>query len=441
MRFPGNIGYYTSPVYHDPPTYRGVSMPSPQRVFLVAVQNEQPEAQEPASLERIHVMVTNPSEQLQFPDPLSVLCALPDLAAWSPKAFLRGLLPAQSRAVRGEIVRNQQGQLYERRGRHLLPLHNLVSGPTGEVIEFISPASGAERSPVWASVEGTEDVDLDEEPDIMPVPAPAKQKQTAWRKLFADPGQLRLVKFSDFRALLADQLSHPERLRESHRLPCYVQVFEVVRPQSMRDLLSRLAEYNVGQLQVLDDAMIGKLGLPGLHPYRLANAAQLERGWLMPGNLVCSLTIVRDPTTALDEEKISHREVQKPLPTEESARADSTGTTLSKAIPQRYLKPWEFQLSREEAEYDANSQIPAGGWLASFLGWLRIWRKKDEFRRWQSLITARNLDDQLWAVRPPAWSVKNPIVRSWAAKTLALAGYDVSTMMREWEIYWRRKGL
>ena len=62
-----------------------------------------------------------------------------------------------------------------------------------------------------------------------------------------------------------------------------------------------------------------------------------------------------------------------------------------------------------------------------------------EFVRWQVMLSGKDADAQLWAVRPPIGGFDHLKVREWAARTLALAGYDPVLMLTEWEIYWRRK--
>jgi hypothetical protein len=57
------------------------------------------------------------------------------------------------------------------------------------------------------------------------------------------------------------------------------------------------------------------------------------------------------------------------------------------------------------------------------------------------LLSGKSADEQLWAVRPPKGGVFHSAIRDWAYKTLETAGYDPRTMLLEWEIFWRRKGL
>jgi hypothetical protein len=67
--------------------------------------------------------------------------------------------------------------------------------------------------------------------------------------------------------------------------------------------------------------------------------------------------------------------------------------------------------------------------------------RRSDFERWTSLLANKNADERLWAIRPPKNSLNKAQIRGWACQALALAGYDTQTMLAEWEIYWRRKGL
>jgi hypothetical protein len=106
-----------------------------------------------------------------------------------------------------------------------------------------------------------------------------------------------------------------------------------------------------------------------------------------------------------------------------------------KMIPERWIKPWEFQISREEAMYDMQLKPSFRSTVAALFGNRRSWRK------WQALLAGKSLDEQLWAVRPPEGRLAQPSVREWARRTLAQAGYDENAMVAEWEIFWRRKGM
>jgi len=115
---------------------------------------------------------------------------------------------------------------------------------------------------------------------------------------------------------------------------------------------------------------------------------------------------------------------------------------LKTTIPEQWVKPWEFQISREEALYDMRADAAARSAPFAFIrdltdrfGNRRAWRK------WQALLAGKSLDEQLWDVRPPRGLISGAAVRDWARQTLEQAGYDPRVMLAEWEIFWRRKGL
>jgi hypothetical protein len=113
--------------------------------------------------------------------------------------------------------------------------------------------------------------------------------------------------------------------------------------------------------------------------------------------------------------------------------------TLRTTIPTGFLKPWEFTRSREEAEYEAN-RAAAQGVLARFVQAMRrALARRGEYRRWRLLLNGRTIDEQLWVVRPPKGGTTDPAVRCWATASLGSAGYDAGVMLREWDIFWRRK--
>ena len=126
--------------------------------------------------------------------------------------------------------------------------------------------------------------------------------------------------------------------------------------------------------------------------------------------------------------------------------ASSRNGGLKTAIPEQWIKPWEFQISREEALYDMREDASSRGGLLALIRGLTNWfghrtAWREAWRKWQALLAGKSLDEQLWAVRPPRGMIARPAVRDWALQTLGRAGYDTRVMLVEWEIYWRRKGL
>jgi len=436
MRSP-EFSYYNGPVYQDLPTYVEPSMQR-GRVFLVAVHGEQVQTSDRGSFDRVHVMVVDPNQMANLSHPLSVLRALPDIKAGiSPAIQPRGLLAVKSRPVLGEILCNQEGQLYEKRGNRLVPLRQLVSGPQGQVIEFLPPAA---RRLTWnGTSEDPECIEFDE--TSMDASAPTEQapqndfpvedsrrNDLAPRKVFPDPGQLRLLTYGEFSGSLAPQLKNPSRLRETHQLPCYLQVFEVRRPIALQGVATSLGK-DQHQLLRLTPLLAQKLGLSSLIP-ALKHVPPVARPILMTGEMACCLQVVRDPTAELESAA------------REQVVADQNAVAPArKSIPPAYLKPWEFKLSREEALYDMNSGQATRGWFRRLLAVFRERVRRSDFERWSSLLTNKAADEQLWAVRPPTHSLNKPQIRHWALQVLAAAGYDAQSMLTEWEIYWRRKGL
>jgi len=119
---------------------------------------------------------------------------------------------------------------------------------------------------------------------------------------------------------------------------------------------------------------------------------------------------------------------------------------LKTAIQEQWIKPWEFQISREEALYDMRAARFSRGGLLAFIRSLTRWfghrpAWREAGRKWQALLAGKSLDEQLWDVRPPRGMIARPAVRDWALQTLERAGYDPRVMLAEWEIFWRRKGL
>jgi hypothetical protein len=427
--------FYTAPVYHDLPR-QGSGSP-PGRVFLVAVQGEQQPRMD-ASFDRVHVMVISPNEMADFSHPLSVLCALPEMSARSVTASPEtSLVRFRPRAVRGEILRNHVGQFFERRGERLVALQNLVSSPSGDVVEF-APAraayatSSADRSnePIETPYEEASRQSIAE---AAPLPS-SRPHQEGFKKLFADPGQLRLVTLADFRSQLEPQLAKAERLRYSHRLPCYLQVFEILKPQHGTAFAAAIDKASAHQFRFVTPEVAHKLGLTELCRQRAkaSRSGPQAPGYLLPGDLVCRLQIVRDPTveSTACETKVT------PAP-EETRDAHPVQPALKRAIPEHYSKPWEFRFTREEVMYEMSARV---GMIRRFVTALQSWMKRQEVNRWRFLIAGKDPEDQLWAVRPPQAALAASCMREWATRTLALAGYEPQTMLAEWEIFWRRKG-
>jgi hypothetical protein len=369
--------------------------------------------------------------------------------------LIRGTSQMSRHAVRGEILSDESGKLYEKIGRQIRPLHQLASGSSGEVIDLVPfeeprapmsarPArpvdfpemtlSGPERSGVIsANSQVSKFVSLHESIE--------QAKLASHRKLFADPGQWRVLSWGEFKEILARQLAHPERLRDTYRLPCYVQVLETERTVSIEELAAIYKSDNDRQagLYFLTDEISAKLDL--VLPLRAAPPPNVRRArnTLLPHERVFRLIVANDPTVdvATSNGKLNVSPAKHEVNTE--VKTSDTISYLKNTVPTRFVKDWEFKISREEALYDMNSRSGLGSLLLRFFRRLRPIKLRSEFRKWQILLAGKDADEQLWAVRPPADMLCDSSVRAWAAKTLELTGYDARKMISEWEIFWRRK--
>ena len=438
--------------------------------------------------------------------------SLAEVLPFLPPPPLRSAHPArfQPRPVLGEILRGEDGTLYERFGNRIRPLRRLVSGPDGELLETAGGPEGSPRLRARVAADPSRGgnglelerdayvIETEREQACVPPPKRANAEvggdsvhggaKTSFHPLFPEPGQWRVVRLGDFKPMLVPQIAHPERLRDVHRLPCYVQVFEITAPQRIEAMAEAIFDDSeaTSQLRPLTPAIVHQLQLAPLLPAPVSPIPPVPRqpGLFRPGDRVFCLEIANDPTDDAREKKCSSAvanevrtgkseirnqksEMGQSLPgsaatfqrrpgpattecvpkTEpESPSPHTSGSeprpsALKTSIPPQFLKPWEFRLSREEALFD---MIRA----RSFVGRVRaaLYRVvagplfNGELRKWQVFLTGKNLDEQLWTVRPPRRALDHPFIREWATQTLQLAGYDPALMLSEWEIYWRRKG-
>lgn len=270
---------------------------------------------------------------------------------------------------------------------------------------------------------------------VVPEPKPKLEVVKApagigYRKLFLDPGQWRVLYWGDFKEILASQLAHPERLRDTYRLPCYVQVIETERTVAIEELAKIYKSESKQQtpLYMLTDELAAKLDLAlPLRPVPPLDA-QRAPNTLLPHERVFRLVPANDPTIDVTPSKTK------------SAPPAVEKAPLRTDIPTSLIKEWEFKLSREEAAYDMTAKLTVGTLLRRACRRFRFIDTRKEFRKWQTLLAGKSSDEQLWTVRLPKGSLADSFVRDWATRTLELAGYDSKKMILEWEIFWRRKG-
>ncbi len=424
------------------------------RVFLVMISHDllPPILHENNPLQRMRTIRIEPGESPWLEPSQPVTSPLPEMvpAVQPIPATLEGI-PLSSRLVQGEIMRDQMGRLYEKTGLQLYPLHHLVSGPNGEILELAPRAQQILTSPVPTTDQQPWDVQgaaLQHDPDANEGPqnVTANTGESACRKLLQDPGEWRIVCWGEFKDMLAAQLAHPERLRDSHRLACYVQVYEITKAQRIESLAREILGKadSDRQLCPLSLAMATRLQLMPLLQRRPHIPPQMrrERGLLLPNDRLFRLHLINDPTADRGAQNQSRTDSQ-PHGTSSLVADSGQGSALASAvrrnaIPERFLKPWEFQLSREEALYDVKLDRPFNHLIQRAKAWLRGRR---QFQKWQALLSGKNPEEQLWSVRPPQGAISDPSVHEWARTTLEKAGYDSAAMLIEWQVYWRRKGL
>ena len=370
-----------------------------------------------------------------------------------PRATHRSRHPEwqlHQRPVRGEILSDESGRLFEKLGHQLRPLHQLASGPSGEVIDLMpaqqtNPRDVAVPQPhVVKSHPQTADASVSRKAEadaetpsskFVPVQESTKQADTvSHRKLFADPGQWRILSWGEFKEVLSPQLAHPERLRDSYRLPCYVQVLETEREVAISELAgSYKSDVRQARLYFLTDEIAAKLDL--VLPLRPAPPHNAPRppNTLLPHERVFRLIVANDPTIDIANSK---SKIPSPF-----SNTEATNTSLRCAIPARFVKEWEFKITRDEALYDMNAKPALTTLIVNLCRRLRVGKIRKEFSKWQALLLGKDTDEQLWAVRPPKGQTTDSQVRNWARRTLELGGYDSSKMIIEWEIFWRRRAL
>lgn len=357
------------------------------------------------------------------------------------------------RPVEGEVIRDHAGRIFEMLGEHLRPLGRLARTAEGQLVELV-PQS---RAPIRRRRENYMDaIDAEIEPveraqsplDTSDAETKVQREEVeapAVRKLLNGAGPRRPVRFADFRHLLTPQLAHPERIRESHLLPCRVQVFEAARPMRQEEWGAAVEAENVSAVQPLTAAMVERLKLAHVLPPQLRPRRPMRRipGTVLPYDRFLALHVEEDPTADRPAagQGISSAPPAATVTAPAAAAAISYPATQRKMIPENLLRPWEFVRTREEALYDIRISAALRGPLRRLWQALTGWfTGRADRQKWQALLAGKTLDEQLWSVRPPQNSLEHPRVCRWARGTLAQAGYDADSMLLEWQIFWRRTG-
>jgi hypothetical protein len=418
--------YFTNRVsFFEPELFGGFDAPTTHPpMFFVGIQREvaPPICFGQSRLQRMRIIFVEPERA----SGASEADGEPQFELLPPLPALPHRRALQPRLVNGEILRDENDEFYERIGNRIRRLRTLTAGPNGEVIDIA-------RTEQQQSIPS-----ITEEPLKQPEStAQAAVGSAGFRRLLPEPGQWRVVPFGAFKSMLAPQLTHPERLREIHRLPCYASVFEVTAPQQIEQLgKTILGEAAAGQLQLLTPPIVMQLQLGSVLPPPHLHPAARAHGIVLPGDRVFHLRLTNDPTA---DETVAERGaagVSTPGYNVESTQS------LKANIPEALVRPSEFQISREEALYDLSYASTFFGSLGSKLRRLAHFMAfRHELRKWQMLLHGKTADEQLWSVRPPRGGLTHRFIQAWAQSALQLAGYESRNMLAEWQIFWRRKGV
>ena len=319
------------------------------------------------------------------------------------------------RAIRGELLCDEQGRFYEKVGDRVWPVQRFVPGPRNDVFDM-APAPAAEAPADNHPHQATGDTRAQDLPH---------------RTLWPEPGERCIVMWGHWRAIIARQIRHPARLRDGHRLAAQVQIYEITRAVDAGAWRQTLPS-SEGELLPLTHDVAACLKLP-VTPSRRPIAALTAGTELAPGDRVARVQVLSDPTSPKPDARCGGYAVpQEPRPAGPAPKRTT--------IPDRFLRPWEFVRSREDAAYLA-ARAATAGFVRRLARRITRVTERADWQRWRTLLAGREADEQLWSVRPPARSLMDPIVRDWARGALDGGGYDAGVMLSEWEIFWRRKGL
>jgi hypothetical protein len=351
------------------------------------------------------------------------------------------------------------------------PIDTLAPGFALPVMYGASPLPVRPR-PIWHD-DFMEGEVVDEEPrprdDRRRVAGHPARSRSGLRCLLPRPGVKRAVSFGEFKNQLSAQLAHPERLRDTHRLPCCVQLYRVSLTQPRAAVARRLfgAGASAADLLMFTPDVARRLQLPPPRqtPPRTGEATQ-DSPWLAAGQEIVELRVIHDHTqeSGRDQDAQIPRErspaqqpvirsapAEAPRPAPDESKPPATVIprvepapavpALRTAIPPRFLTSPDFKLGREEALFDMTVAASARGPFEGIRRITRAFTRRGELERWRALLDGRERDEQLWQVRPPHVALTDRRSREWVCRALTLGGYDTGHMLREWELYWRRRGV
>jgi hypothetical protein len=387
------------------------------RVLLVAIHH----ALQPAAflgshpLQRLQVLLAAPGEEVDL-EPLSAIARATAGAARRllPQLPVASAAGARPRLVQGEILSDDDGRLYEKVGRRIRPLQRLFSGPRGEVLELPTDARAEARaeSQAEARVEAQAE---QRAPSPQAPDADASNNETQAKTRSEAPPQRPQAPQRPFRRL-------PQRPRESFR----------AQHSGGRGVIRGPIPHSGGAPNAARQSVPPEGATPNVAPNAGRVSVRPEGGAPNAGRQPVP------PEGATPNVAPNAGRQSPPV----GGTQNTSARCLKTTIPEQWIKPWEFQISREEALYDMRAAASSRNAPLAFIRDLtNRFAHGQAWRKWQALLAGKSLDEQLWAVRPPRGTIARAAVRDWARQTLEQAGYDTRVMLAEWEIFWRRKGL
>jgi hypothetical protein len=443
-------------------------------VFLIAVRGEPqtPILHRGNPLHPMQVISTRPGDVPSLGGLEGAIGPLPALPA--PHRPMPNVNPSTTlipREITGEILRDASGKLYEKVGDYVRPVNQLFTGSRGQMIDLApirgvaneTAAPSASRHGQWraagapdesAADPGDDDAGAEHDGNAPPRSGVQRRERLLRelvRRLVPEPGLWRLVRYADFIDIIMPQLADQRRLQPGHQLACYLQVYEVgttVAVSALEDAAARELG-TAGKLMPLSYDLCRKFALSLPRPaFALAAARQAySPGIVAAGARFMTLRVALDPTAEQTAPLPTSAIVPSPAavtsaPLDAFPNAPTAVTTpgLMTSIPEEFSKPWDFRLSRDEALYDMTLAASRGAWQR-LLDRLVKRISARAMKRWHALLFGKTPDQQLWAVKPPNGALRDARIRRWAAQTLQLGSYDVTRMLAEWEVRWRRRGL
>ena len=162
-------------------------------------------------------------------------------------------------------------------------------------------------------------------------------------------------------------------MRDTHRLACYLQVYEVAVAQRLESLSSlrrsgmQVASTNFG---LLPNPSPSSLGSPRFYGPALALQAIFHgrQDYSCPAKEFSAAASpkTRRPTMRRwrhDNRQWILRRVNRQHQGMSKLPFGCQRVSLKTAIPERYMKPWEFKATRDEALYDMNVRATFAGWI------------------------------------------------------------------------------